>query len=326
MKPALRFLLSLLLTAALLALLLAWSDTHPMDIARAIWRMDPVLYGAALATQLCIYPLRAARFRCLLAGQGETSPGLLPLVPVTMAHNLFAYLLPAKVGEASLVLYLKSGFGIDNARGMAVLLLARLLDLACVALFLCAACLALPAVGPMPEKLRTLGWILVPVCAALLVGLWMGPQLAHAALALARPILGRMGALGQKLLAFGERTEVALAEVSEGRLHRGLAWSLPIWLCVFLFYALLARGLGIGELGAGQLVFGAGLAILFGLLPLSTFAGFGSQDAGWVLGFVAVGVERGLAVETGLLSHLIYAGHIAVLGWLGHVWARRLAR
>ncbi len=87
---------------------------------------------------------------------------------------------------------------------------------------------------------------------------------------------------------------------------------------VYLFYAILARGLGIDSLDFPRAVFGASLAVLSNLLPINGFAGFGTQDMGWVVGFGALGVERDLATQSALAFHLIYLTSILVFGYLGH--------
>ena len=108
----------------------------------------------------------------------------------------------------------------------------------------------------------------------------------------------------------------ALTEVG-GRLVSGVLLSLPLWLCVFLFYAILARGFGLSEISFAEAIFGSSLAVLSNLLPINGFAGFGTQDAGWVFGFTFLGVDRGLAIESALAFHLVYVFNIAALGLLG---------
>ncbi len=331
LKVLRQVLVSLAITALLVVLLLRWTGVAAEDVAKAIRGVDPLWYGVALAVQLCIYPLRAARFACLLNHEGwqgqQQHAAPVALVPVTMAHSLLAYLLPAKVGEASLMWYLGRGWGVPASRGTAVLIVSRLLDLVCVTGFLAVACLVVGYAGlaQAAPKLVWLGWILLPMAAAMAWSLSRGAQLVGLGRGLLRPLcdrLGSVGAGGQRLLG---RLQDALGEIPGKRLLRAALWSQGIWVGVFLFYALLARGFGLEHLTLAEATFGAGLAILFSLLPISAFAGFGSQDAGWVIGFVAMGVERGLAAESGLAIHLIYAAHIVVLGVLGHAWARRRA-
>jgi hypothetical protein len=87
---------------------------------------------------------------------------------------------------------------------------------------------------------------------------------------------------------------------------------------VFLFYAVLARGLGL-DVSLGAAVFGSGLAIAANLLPINGLAGFGTQEAGWVVGFVILGVPRELALSTGLGAHLVQLANVILFGLMAHV-------
>jgi uncharacterized membrane protein YbhN (UPF0104 family) len=116
-----------------------------------------------------------------------------------------------------------------------------------------------------------------------------------------------------------ERMGAALQAVKGRRLAQALLLSLLAWLCVFLFCAVLARGLGIGEIGFGEVVFGSGLAMLTSLLPLSAFASIGTLEAGWVLGFGVFGVARELALATGAGLHVVQLVNIVLLGLVGHL-------
>ncbi len=332
MKNLRSLLISLAITVALLWLLLRWTGAQPSGIYKAFTQVDGRWYLAALLVQLCIYPLRAARFASLLGTEtwrgDHVGVHKWALVPVTMAHSMVAYLIPAKVGEASLVWYLRREFSVPASRGVAVLLVARLLDLATVLGFLCIACLVVGASGMSvePERIRALGLLLLPLTLLLVYALAKGPWLVRTLCRLMGPLFARLGGFGRRLQNLMVEVEQALVQVGAKGLLRAALWSPPIWVGVFLFYAFLARGFGMHDLSLAQATFGAALAVLFGLLPISAFAGFGAQDAGWVLGFVAVGVDRVLATESGLAIHLLYAAHILILGLLAQAWMRRSGR
>jgi hypothetical protein len=110
-----------------------------------------------------------------------------------------------------------------------------------------------------------------------------------------------------------------MREVGEERLLLGSLLSLPVWLCVYLFYAILARGLGLADLDFAEAVFGSSLAVLANLLPINGFAGFGTQDIGWVIGFTSLGADRDVATESALAFHFVYLANIVAFGLAGHL-------
>jgi uncharacterized membrane protein YbhN (UPF0104 family) len=73
------------------------------------------------------------------------------------------------------------------------------------------------------------------------------------------------------------------------------------------------------DLGLAEYAFGSSLAVLTNLLPINSFAGFGTQEGGWVVGFGLLGVQRDLALSTGLGVHLAQLASTLALGILGHL-------
>ena len=324
MKTALRFLLSIAVAAGLVALLFHWTGTSAEEVGRTLVSLDLRVHAIALGIQAVIYPLRALRLRALLPADAPSVPRLTGL---SAAHILAANVLPAKLGEAALVVYLRR-VGVPATSGLAALLLSRLFDFAAVTGGLAVACLVMAATGQYTD----LDW-LVPVGLLL-----FAPAVACAwaslhgqrLVGLAGRVLGGLGmartSLGSKALSFAERSGSALGAVSRRRLLRAAVVTVPIWVLVFGFYGVLARGFGV-DVSFPVAVFGSGLAIVAALLPLHGFAGFGVQDAGWVAGFTALGVGADLATSSGLAAHVVYLVNIAALGALGHIamaaWARR---
>lgn len=316
--------LSIAVAAGLIALLFHWTGTSVEEVARTLAGLDLRIHAVALGIQAVIYPLRAIRLRVLLPADAPSVPRLTGL---SAAHILAANVLPAKLGEAALVVYLRR-VGVPAANGLAALLLSRLFDFAAVTGGLAVACLVMAATEQYPD----LDW-LVPVgfllLAPALVCTWASLH-GERLVGLAGRVLGGLGLartpVGRKALTFAERSGSALGAVNRRRLLHAAIVTVPIWLLVFGFYGVLARGFGV-EVSFPVAVFGSGLAIVATLLPLHGFAGFGVQDAGWVAGFTALGVGADLATSSGLAAHVVYLVNIAALGAIGHMamatWARR---
>jgi hypothetical protein len=245
------------------------------------------------------------------------------VLAISAAHNMAAYVLPAKSGEASLIVYLRGTSGVTTGEGAATLMVSRIVDLG----ILCA-WLALSAVVlGLGEHARAGAWF-VGAGAVLALGaaaiLWLGARserLVHVAVSLSRTLHldrgERRGALVARVVGFA----AALAAAgSEGRFARGALYSVPLWAGVFAFYAVPARGAGLGpEHGFLEAVFGSSLAVLTNLLPINGLAGFGTQEAGWVAGFGLLGVGREAALTSGLAVHLVQLFNTCLFGLLGHL-------
>ena len=314
-----RTLVSATLAVALLTALFLWGGVGLGQFREALGRLSVATFALALGVHALIYTARAVRFRVLLPAAQR--PGLAQVLAVSAAHNLAAYVLPAKTGEATLVVYLRSYCAVPASAGFASLIVSRLLDLATLALALSLACVllwvrggAVPAwagPGAMLLCLAALAFLAIGARAELLPR-WAG-RLARASRIDRRP-------LGQRLLAVVDRTADALRTAgAEGRYARAAWISLPLWVGVFAFYAILARGVGLESASFLEATFGSSLAVATNLLPINAFAAFGTQEAGWVLGFGLLGVERELALSTGVAVHLVQLFDVALMGLVGHL-------
>jgi uncharacterized membrane protein YbhN (UPF0104 family) len=124
--------------------------------------------------------------------------------------------------------------------------------------------------------------------------------------------------LGTRASRFATRVEESLHAVPAGALRTAALQSVPVWAAVLGVYAVLGTGVGLEGLSAFDLLFGASLAILGGLVPINGFLGFGTLDMGWAWGFAALGVPEEDAVATGLAFHTLYLVGVGLLGALGH--------
>lgn len=321
MKPALRLVLSLAVAAGLLAILMLLGGIGPEDLLAGLRRLSLRGYLTALALHVALYVLRAWRFHLLLPS--ERRPGFARLLSITASYTMASIILPAKIGEAAFVVYAGRVAKIPASEATACLLVSRLLDLATLALSMSVACLVLWAAGTYANLvwLGPLGAILLPFSVAMFVASARGDLVVRWIDRGSRLLGLDRTRTGARLLAFGDRLSVALrAAGSRRRLYAAAIVSLPAWLCVFLFCAVLAGALGLpADVTFAEATLGSGLAIATSLLPLSAFANFGTLEAGWVLGFNAMGVEPSVAYATGLGLHVVQVANAVLLGLLGHV-------
>jgi uncharacterized membrane protein YbhN (UPF0104 family) len=308
-KPILR----LVLAAAILTALFLWSGLDLATAFATLGRLGLGTYLAATAVHLVIYGLRAWRF-ALLVPRAER-PALPAVLLVSAAHNLAAQVLPAKTGELTIIVYLKTRCGVSGSAATASLLVSRLLDV-----LVLAACGGLASAAVAREHGAGIALLALALLAAAGVGVFMLGRAPRLARALAERTAGR----GPRLARLGElatRLGAALG-VAGGRaaLAPALLVSLPLWILVFVFWTLLAGDLGLPpDVGPLDATFAAALASLAALVPLSTFGGFGPMEAGWKLGFTLVGVEAQQALAVGFAVHLVQLFNVVVLGGLAHL-------
>ncbi len=325
MSTPARVALSVAVAAALTALILRWGGVSLGDCLAVLSRLSLAAWAPVFALHLLLYLLRALRFAALMPPAARPRFG--PFVGVNLSYTLASFVLPAKIGEAAFVLYSQRVCAVPATVGFAALVVSRLLDLAVLSAGFALACFALAASDAFPA----IGWF-VPLGAGLAlvstVVFWLSARSDLLAFLLGGALrvlgLGRTHLGGRIATRIGSVAGALRAAGGEGRLARAALLSVPIWIVIFLFCALLARALGLpAETTLAEATFGSSLAILTSMIPVSAFANFGTLELGWVLGFGILGVPRDLATATGLGLHTVQLVHVVGLGLLGHALMAR---
>ncbi|MFT7463301.1 MAG: uncharacterized membrane protein YbhN (UPF0104 family) [Pseudohongiellaceae bacterium] len=307
--------LALLASIVAIGLLLGVSDISGQSAAEGVIAMAKALSPGWVALTFAAYALsyvgRAARLSLLLPGQLP----LLRLFSISARHNLFNLVLPLRSGEASLPLMLRNECGRPLAEGTAALVVARVLDLTSVCLFLLLG-LALSGLGGdelRPPVLGLLVALLAVACALRPVALWLSKRLPTDK--------GRVA-------NFAASTATHLAAQPSGRLLASLAVSLLTWLLTYcacwLLVVDMAHGDGSTVSSLAQVTFVTSLVAstclhLVGILPINTMAGVGPWEAGWVAGYVFIGVTQEAAFASAVVSHGVIFSMVSLLGGLGLV-------
>lgn len=308
------------MAVALLWLLFSWGDLS-LEELWAQWReLPPSVYLGALGVHVAIYALRSLRFRVLLPR--EHRPDHARLLSISAAHNLAALYLPVKTGEATLPVYLKKLCHVPLSEGLATLVVSRLLDLATLCMILATACHWMSgSVEDAPLWMLPLAITLTAV-AALGFAISARGDLLVAIFNFVLRVFRLQGTkLGRKLDEVSHKVASSLREAGgKQRIVKAIALSLPLWIGVFAFLIVLARGFGLeNEHGTMGEVFGSAWSLLAQMLPINVFAGAGTQEFGWVVGFELLGVSPDLALSTGFGVYTVYRLNVLLLGTVGHL-------
>jgi uncharacterized protein (TIRG00374 family) len=318
-KTTLRIGLSVGAALALLAALMLWTGVGPGQVLDALRGLPPRAFAAALACHVTVYFLRALRFRLLVPAGAR--PTFTRALAVSAAHNMASYILPAKTGEASFVVYLKRVCAVPASMGLASLVVARMLDGAVLCGALAVASLSLSLTGSQvgSEWVGTLGTVLLALTLVFALFSARGDWLVRVPARVLRALgLGKRP-LGRRLLERAAQVAQAIRSAgSGGRLYLAAALTVPIWFGVFAFYAILGRALGL-DVDFFEATFGASFAMISNLLPINGLAGAGTQEMGWVFGFGLLGVDEETAMSTGAAIHLVQLFNVVVMGFLGHL-------
>ena len=111
--------------------------------------------------------------------------------------------------------------------------------------------------------------------------------------------------LSIRVVGFLERLRHGLTEVRRpGVLIAAFSISLLIWLSLIATFYFILAAFG-ASFNYWEVVIGSLGTHLAQLLPINAAGTFGTYEAGWAVGFGAIGMTSGSAVSSGFASHLI---------------------
>lgn len=304
----------LLISAGFVAILWPFLDGDQLWTMLREMRMDLAIYG--LCMWVVLYMARALRF-VLLAPRTPFAT----MLCVAAVHNLLLRLLPMRTGELAYAFLVRRAGTAGLGESLLGLVLLRLLDSTVVVLVFSAA-LALDS-GGLYRGDRGLGLLAAALAAGLGLGMifLLAPslrlglrglrQLARGLGLDGKPLYIRgLDALDQAVTAFGQvrpRVLVLLAGAT-----------LCVWAMTFGAFGVLMQAFGV-PVNLPQVILGSTLGIVTAFLPLSGIGSFGTLEAGWTLGFVLVGVDRGAAVASGFgisIMTFLYAAMLGLPAWV----------
>jgi uncharacterized protein (TIRG00374 family) len=315
-----RFILSLVIAAVFVAAVGWISGVRFQDIIDRLAACRVEYLALAFAAYAGSYGFRAVRFRVLLGG---ASPSVVKLFSVVAVHNFMNQLLPARTGELSYIYLLRNRFGVTTSTGVATLVKARCLDLLCLMLFF--------ALGLLIYGRRSdlSGHVLVVASVAILLTalavLLHLPGIARAGLWLYSKVAALTRLKGKDwvevVFAKGKEVEQAFQALeSRGLLFSAFLLSLLIWLGIFLTCYLILLSMGVLDYSFGESIVGTTALNATCVLPINSLGNLGTWEAGWAAGYIFLGMNKELAVETGAGEHVVIYSFGLLLwlwGWIG---------
>jgi hypothetical protein len=313
-----RKIIAAILTAVVFAAMIAWAG--PARLAHVFasfgWRGGAWLFLIYQSTQF----LRGIRLHGALPE--DSRPGWLTLFGIVSLHQFLNHVMPVRLGELSLPLFLRRFSGVDASAGVAALVVVRLQEIFVLALLFL---LAVASLGRGGSAAHQREWMLIGggATVGLIVFRAMLPWLLRQAeRALARPARSA-GPRWAPHLARLQRFVLGLEE----KFALPVPWTKRLWFFVltvaiwlntfFLFHETLRLN-GV-HLRFSQTIVGSAFANLTQTLPINTVGSFGSLEAGWTLGFSLMGIDPSVALATGLAMHVLVVGFLALsamVAWL----------
>jgi glycosyltransferase 2 family protein len=312
-------LISVLVAVAIVVILLRLTNVSPSVILQTLRRVSPFALVLGFLLHMATYVLRSIRFRLLIH---SARPPLGSLFEIVTVHNLTNHVLPFRTGELSYFYLVRSLHRVPVTEGLGTLAICRIMDFMAFTLYYPLAVVHLHLQGfAFPLHVWTVLWTVLPfflLSAALLIVLALrGRALAG----FLRRILGRRPSLSSRwmdrILEKIEETACSFQHLGERKVYVGaFLLSMAILGLVYVIGYVLLAGMGY-RMGIPLVVFCSTFASLGMLLPLYSFGGFGTLEAGWTVGCLAAGFSKEMGMASGLSFHIIVLGYVSIMGLYG---------
>jgi len=299
-----------LVSAVLLALLIfKFTDIQTVESVFRTLNWREIMFAAFMYT---LAPVgRTLRFAVLL----QVKPHALGrLFWAVCLHQAGLRLLPVRTGEAIFPYLYYKALGEQAGQGVVGLIYSRLLDFAGLACIFLAFLAVTGMSGRVPWTWPAWAVLLFLVMSIIAIRLpWL--------LGVISKILGRMGSnrksrtrFVSKIMSLLDESRSASLKIrSWPRLMGASLATLLVWAGIFGCFWFLMRPY---HVSVQNVVFGGTAASIAGSVPAGGIGNFGTQEAGWTLGFSLAGILPGLALATGLMVNLFTLAVTLVLAVL----------
>ena len=261
------------------------------------------------------YVLRGIRFHILL----DKKISLTDLFHVVCVHNLINSILPARSGELSYIYILRKYHAKSTGEGVATLMVARVLDFIAISLLFFVSSLF---ITDLPEMFSSIIWLVVLFTCLLAIFLIILLYAGEAFLNFSNAIFIAFKLDQNVLVKFFLRKANEIVGNFEniknsGKMIELCIISFIIWLTLYFLNYVLIRSLDI-NIGFFEVLLASTFVVFMSVLPVQGLGGFGTYEVGWTIGFVGVGLSKELAINSGIVVHIIGIVYYVLLGLYGY--------
>jgi len=316
-KP--RIIFALVISGVLVAILL--SQIQIADIITTLAGIDPLYLIAGFVLYVCSYFFRTLRFHILL----NKEVGLRDLFNIVCVHNMANNILPARTGELSYIYLLKKLHKKKAGEGIATLFVARVFDFISISLlfFISALMILQDLPGIIMKAFWAIAFFMVLIVIFLIILLYFGESFLNLVRRFFRRFNLEKKYFADYLLRKGEETAESFGKIkNNGRVIGLITVSIGIWLLLYSSNYVLVTAMNI-NLSFFAVLLGSTFAVFTMVLPIQGIGGFGTIEGGWAVGFIAIGLTKEIAINSGFVVHIVILVYFLVLGLLGLISMRR---
>lgn len=302
-----------LVTFLLLGIIL--SQIRIEDLITTIKNINKIYLILGFFLYILSYVFRGLRFHILL-DKKISFPDLFHIVCV---HNMVNSILPARSGELSYIYILKKYHDKSTGEGVATLMVARVLDFITISLLFFVSSLF---VRDLPEMFSSVIWLValftVLLAIFLVILLYAGEVFLRFANTIFVILKLDNNFLVNMFLKKAKDIVNSFKNIkNNGRMIELCIISFIIWLTLYFLNYTLIKSLDI-NIGFFEVLLASTFVVFMSVLPIQGLGGFGTYEVGWAIGFIGIGLTKELAINSGIVIHIIGIVYYVLLGLYGY--------
>lgn len=311
-------LISALVTFFLLGIIL--SQIRIEDLILTVQNINKMYLLLGFFLYTFSYFLRGLRFHLLL----DKKISIPDLFHVVCVHNMVNSILPARSGELSYIYILKKYHAKSTGEGVATLMVARVLDFITISLLFFISSLF---VNDIPETFSSIIWLVVSFTVLLAIFLFVLLYAGEFFLRSANSVFTTLRLEKNGVVNFFLRKAIDIVNSfknikNSGKMIELCLISVFIWVTLYFLNYTLIKSLNI-DISFFEVLLASTFVVFMSVLPVQGLGGFGTYEVGWTIGFVGIGLSKELAINSGVVVHIIGIVYYVLLGLYGYQYLCR---
>lgn len=306
-------LITVLVTFLLLGIVL--SQIRIEDLIITAKSINKIYLVLGFFLYLFSYFFRGLRFYILL----DKKISLTGLFNIVCVHNMLNSILPARSGELSYIYILNKYHDKSTGEGVATLMVARVLDFITISLLFFASSLF---VDDLPKMFSSVIWLVVLFTVLLVIFLIILLYAGEVFLRFANKVfltfkLDKNVLVNLFLRKVNDVVNSFKNIKNNGKMIELCMVSFSIWFTLYFLNYILIKSLDI-DIGFFEVLLASTFVVFMSVLPVQGLGGFGTYEAGWAIGFIGIGMSKELAINSGIIIHIIGILYYVLLGLYGY--------
>jgi uncharacterized protein (TIRG00374 family) len=104
---------------------------------------------------------------------------------------------------------------------------------------------------------------------------------------------------------------------NNGKMMELFIISFVIWFILYSLNYTLIKSLDM-DIGFFEVLLASTFVVFMSVLPVQGLGGFGTYEVGWTIGFIGIGLTKELAINSGIVIHIIGIIYYVLLGMYGY--------